>query len=39
MIAKGGKGGGPSNNFRGEAGHHHNINLDLKIIADIGLVG
>ena len=39
LVARGGFGGGPQNGFLGEKGHSVVINLDLKLIADIGLVG
>lgn len=58
IVAKGGEGGGPNNNWLGKRGkerdlifnyhHFHNlsskgqkvhIRLDLKLLADIGLVG
>ncbi|XP_064634387.1 GTP-binding protein 10-like [Lineus longissimus] len=38
-VATGGIGGGPENNFAGQRGVSRNITLDLKLIADIGLVG
>ncbi|KAL5006952.1 hypothetical protein ScPMuIL_015758 [Solemya velum] len=38
-VAKGGKGGNPENTFLGQKGEAHVMNLDLKLIADIGLVG
>ncbi|KAJ2952453.1 hypothetical protein O0L34_g6761 [Tuta absoluta] len=39
IIARGGPGGTPENNFLGHYGQIHHIRLDLKLIADIGLVG
>jgi len=39
LVARGGHGGCSENGFLGEKGHSHVINLDLKLIADIGLVG
>ncbi|KAI5634464.1 50S ribosome-binding GTPase domain-containing protein [Phthorimaea operculella] len=39
IVARGGPGGTPENNFLGHYGQTHHIRLDLKLIADIGLVG
>jgi len=39
LVARGGRGGCPENNFQGEKGDMYTINLDLKLIADVGLVG
>ncbi|XP_013139350.1 PREDICTED: GTP-binding protein 10 homolog [Papilio polytes] len=39
IVARGGPGGNPDNNFLGHFGQTHHIRLDLKLIADIGLVG
>ena len=39
MVAKGGVGGDPTNNFLGKKGHRMMIKLNLKLIADVGLVG
>lgn len=39
IIARGGPGGTPETNFLGHFGQTHHIRLDLKLIADIGLVG
>ncbi|XP_038215450.1 GTP-binding protein 10 homolog [Zerene cesonia] len=39
IVARGGPGGKPENNFLGHFGQIHHIRLDLKLIADIGLVG
>lgn len=38
-MAKGGRGGDPTNNFQGQSGQALNVTLDLKLVADIGLVG
>ncbi|CAK1582356.1 unnamed protein product [Parnassius mnemosyne] len=39
IVARGGPGGNPDNNFLGHFGQTHHVRLDLKLIADIGLVG
>lgn len=39
IIARGGPGGTPQNSFLGHFGQVHHVRLDLKLIADIGLVG
>lgn len=39
IVARGGPGGAKENNFFGHFGQVHHIRLDLKLIADIGLVG
>lgn len=39
IVARGGPGGNPQNNFLGHYGQTYHIRLDLKLIADIGLVG
>ncbi|CAH0718694.1 unnamed protein product, partial [Brenthis ino] len=39
IVARGGPGGNKQNNFLGHYGQVHHIRLDLKLIADIGLVG
>lgn len=39
ILARGGPGGNPQNNFLGHFGQIHHVRLDLKLIADIGLVG
>lgn len=38
-MAKGGNGGSPKNGFIGMKGQTFVITLDLKLIADVGLVG
>ncbi|XP_025094287.1 GTP-binding protein 10-like [Pomacea canaliculata] len=38
-MAAGGKGGNHSNKFVGKRGEHRNVKLNLKLIADVGLVG
>ncbi|XP_066143308.1 GTP-binding protein 10 homolog [Euwallacea fornicatus] len=39
IIAKGGTGGHPKNGFLGTRGQSYPVKLDLKLLADIGLVG
>ncbi|KAL0893494.1 hypothetical protein ABMA27_013691 [Loxostege sticticalis] len=39
ILARGGPGGNKDNNFLGHFGQAHHVRLDLKLIADIGLVG
>lgn len=39
LIAKGGKGGSPLNDYKSAKGQAFSVNLDLKLIADIGLIG
>ncbi|KAK4293348.1 hypothetical protein Pmani_033954 [Petrolisthes manimaculis] len=39
MVARGGAGGSPLNQYNGQKGQAHNIVLELKLLADIGLVG
>ncbi|XP_013184348.2 GTP-binding protein 10 homolog [Amyelois transitella] len=39
ILARGGPGGTKENNFLGHFGQIHHVRLDLKLIADIGLVG
>lgn len=39
IVARGGPGGNPDNNFLGHFGQTYHVRLDLKLIADIGLVG
>lgn len=38
IVAKGGAGGCSGNNFLGRRGQEHVITLDLKLIADVGMV-
>ncbi len=39
VVAVGGEGGSPANNWLGARGQARHVRLDLKLIADIGLVG
>ena len=39
VVCRGGHGGSPLNKYRGQSGHSYSLNLDLKLIADIGLIG
>ncbi|CAH0556661.1 unnamed protein product [Brassicogethes aeneus] len=39
LVARGGLGGHKKNGYKGLPGISHNVRLDLKLIADIGLVG
>lgn len=39
LAAYGGGGGSKGNNFIGQKGQHWAVTLDLKLIADVGLVG
>lgn len=39
LIANGGAGGAPHSLFFGSKGQSHSVLLELKIIADVGLVG
>lgn len=39
LVAKGGEGGSPKTDYRGQPGSSNRIYLDLKLIADVGLVG
>jgi len=39
LLVPGGAGGSPENDFLGQKGEDASIQLDLKLIADIGLVG
>lgn len=39
VIAKGGTGGHPKNGFLGTRGQAYSVKMDLKLIADVGLVG
>jgi GTPase involved in cell partitioning and DNA repair len=38
-VVKGGSGGNASNGFEGRRGEAKSVDLNLKLIADIGLVG
>lgn len=38
-IAKGGKGASPRNNYQVQNGSAFSVFLDLKLIADVGLIG
>ena len=38
-VSKGGEGGGPHNNFKSGKGDAHSVKIDLKLLADVGLVG
>ncbi|OQV20354.1 putative GTP-binding protein 10 [Hypsibius exemplaris] len=37
-VARGGAGGGPKEQFRGQIGERRHLRLDLKVLADIGLI-
>ncbi len=39
VVARGGRGGSPLNNYHPEKGTAFSVNLDLKLIADVGLIG
>jgi len=39
VVAEGGEGGGPTNGWLGSRGEALHVRLDLRLIADIGLVG
>lgn len=39
VVAHGGKGGGPTNDWLGSHGEKRFVRLDLKLLADVGLVG
>ncbi|GAB6030534.1 hypothetical protein CHUAL_007398 [Chamberlinius hualienensis] len=39
LVARGGVGGSSNNQYNGQKGQVHSVTLDLKLIADIGLVG
>ena len=39
VIAKGGKGGSKQNKYNRELGQAFSVSLDLKLIADVGLIG
>ena len=39
VIAKGGKGGSKQNKYNRESGQAFSVSLDLKLIADVGLIG
>lgn len=39
LVCKGGRGGGPENEFIGEKGQKLPLTLDLKLLADVGFVG
>ncbi len=39
LIAKGGQGGSSLNNFNADQGTSFSVSLDLKLIADVGLIG
>ncbi|XP_067931987.1 GTP-binding protein 10-like [Watersipora subatra] len=39
VAAKGGCGGGPDNGFKPEKGQARSVRVDLKLLADVGLVG
>jgi GTPase involved in cell partitioning and DNA repair len=39
IVARGGQGGSPLNNYQPDKGTAFSVNLDLKLIADVGLIG
>ena len=39
LIVRGGKGGSALNKYMGQPGDKFSVNLDLKLIADVGLIG
>ena len=39
VSCHGGKGGSPLNNYTAQKGNSYSVNLDLKLIADVGLIG
>lgn len=39
MVARGGSGGGPENGFVCSKGEAKSVRIDLKLLADVGLVG
>ena len=39
LVARGGAGGGPVNSFNGQRAVSFHVRLNLKLIADVGLVG
>ena len=39
VIVRGGKGGSPSNKYKVQEGETFSVYLDLKLIADVGLIG
>lgn len=39
LVARGGQGGNPQNQFNGQKGEVDNVTLNLKLIADVGFLG
>ncbi len=39
VVARGGKGGSSANRWTGQSGQQMSLNLDLKLIADVGMIG
>lgn len=39
LVARGGQGGNPNNQYNGQKGQGHIVKLELKLLADVGLVG